>query len=83
MSSPPLHARLSWVSLSARPHPYSSLLSIPPRLTAINPGNSGGPLVDAEGGLIAVADLKRANSAGIAMFIPIAEALDKLGLKVE
>jgi len=50
---------------------------------AINPGNSGGPLVDAEGGLIAVADLKRANSAGIAMFIPIAEALDKLGLKIE
>lgn len=50
---------------------------------AINPGNSGGPLVDAEGGLIAVADLQRANSTGIGMFIPIAEALDKLGLKIE
>jgi serine protease Do len=50
---------------------------------AINPGNSGGPLVDAEGGLIAVADLMRANANGIGMFIPIAEALDKLGLKIE
>lgn len=50
---------------------------------AINPGNSGGPLVDADGGLIAVADLKRNNASGIGMFIPIAEVLEKLGLSVQ
>lgn len=50
---------------------------------AINPGNSGGPLVDAEGALIAVADLRRENAAGIGLFIPIAEVLEKLGLSIE
>lgn len=50
---------------------------------AINPGNSGGPLLDAKGELIAIADLKRANASGIAMFIPIAEVLDKLGLSMQ
>ncbi len=50
---------------------------------AINPGNSGGPLVDADGGLIAIADLKRANASGIGLFIPIAEVLEKLGLNLQ
>lgn len=50
---------------------------------AINPGNSGGPLVDADGALIAVADLKRNNASGIGLFIPIEEALTTLGLSVQ
>jgi len=50
---------------------------------AINPGNSGGPLVDVDGAVVAVADLKKNNATGIGLFIPIAEVLDKLGLKVE
>jgi S1-C subfamily serine protease len=50
---------------------------------AINPGNSGGPLVDADGGLIAVADLKRKDANGIALFIPIDEVLAKLGLSIQ
>jgi S1-C subfamily serine protease len=50
---------------------------------AINPGNSGGPLVDAEGCLIAVADLKRDNATGIGLFIPIGEVLEKLGLSIQ
>jgi S1-C subfamily serine protease len=50
---------------------------------AINPGNSGGPLIDADGGLIAIADMKRDNASGIAMFIPIAEVLEKLGLSIQ
>ena len=50
---------------------------------SINPGSSGGPLVDAEGGLIAVADLKKQDASGIAMFIPIEEVLEKLGLKIQ
>ena len=50
---------------------------------AINPGNSGGPLVDADGGVIAIAVRKKADAAGIALFIPIAEALDKLGLSLQ
>jgi serine protease Do len=50
---------------------------------AINPGNSGGPLVDADGALIAVADLKRNNANGIALFIPIDDVLATLGLNVQ
>jgi hypothetical protein len=50
---------------------------------AINPGNSGGPLIDADGGLIAIADMKRDNASGIGLFIPIAEVLEKLGLSVQ
>jgi serine protease Do len=50
---------------------------------AINPGNSGGPLVDADGALIAVADLKRNNASGIGLFIPIEEVLATLGLNVQ
>jgi S1-C subfamily serine protease len=50
---------------------------------AINPGNSGGPLVDADGALIAIADLKKNNAAGIGLFIPIAEVLEKLGLNLQ
>ncbi|GAB3426435.1 trypsin-like peptidase domain-containing protein [Massilia solisilvae] len=50
---------------------------------AINPGNSGGPLVDADGGLIAVADLKRKDASGIGLFIPISEVLEKLGLSIQ
>jgi serine protease Do len=48
---------------------------------AVNPGNSGGPLVDADGALIGVA-AKKIEGAGIAMFIPIGEALDTLGLSL-
>ena len=50
---------------------------------AINPGNSGGPLIDADGGLIAIADMKRDNANGIGLFIPIADVLEKLGLNVQ
>jgi S1-C subfamily serine protease len=50
---------------------------------AINPGNSGGPLIDADGALIAIADMKRNNASGIGLFIPIAEVLEKLGLNVQ
>jgi serine protease Do len=47
---------------------------------AINPGNSGGPLIDANGDVIAISTMHRVNSANIGMFVPIAEALEKLGL---
>lgn len=50
---------------------------------AINPGNSGGPLFDADGGLIGIAVAMRNNAAGIGWFIPISEALDKLGLSLQ
>lgn len=46
----------------------------------INPGNSGGPLVDASGEVVAIAELKKQDAAGIGMFIPIGEVLDKLGI---
>ncbi|MRW90965.1 trypsin-like serine protease [Duganella sp. FT80W] len=49
---------------------------------AINPGNSGGPLVDADGGLIGIA-ARKADAAGIGLFIPIGEALQKLGLNLQ
>jgi S1-C subfamily serine protease len=47
---------------------------------AINRGNSGGPLLDATGSVVAIANMKASD--GIALFIPIGEALDKLGLKL-
>jgi len=50
---------------------------------SINPGNSGGPLVDAAGDVLAIAVLKKENAAGIGMFIPITEALEKLGLNLK
>jgi len=49
---------------------------------AINPGNSGGPLIDGSGSVVAIADMKARGADGIALFIPIAEALDKLDLKL-
>ena len=49
---------------------------------AINPGNSGGPLLDGNGAVVAIADMKARGVDGIALFIPIAEALDKLDLKL-
>lgn len=50
---------------------------------SINPGNSGGPLVDSSGDVVAVAVLKKEDAAGIGMFIPISEALEKLGLNLK
>lgn len=48
---------------------------------AINPGNSGGPLVDAKGQVIGIAQL-RSETAGLNLFIPIEDALEKLALTV-
>lgn len=48
---------------------------------AINPGSSGGPLLDAKGRVIGIAQLG-STSAGVNLFIPIDEALEKLSLSV-
>ena len=45
----------------------------------INPGNSGGPLIDAGGGVIAIAQIG-SGSKGLNLFIPIDEALARLAL---
>jgi hypothetical protein len=49
---------------------------------AILPGNSGGPLLDAIGSVvgITVAGLGAKGLAGMNFFIPIADALTKLGI---
>jgi S1-C subfamily serine protease len=49
---------------------------------SINPGNSGGPLIDADGQVLGIARLGT-NAQGINIFIPIDDALDKLGLTVQ
>ena len=50
---------------------------------SINPGNSGGPLVNAAGEAVAIAVLRKEGAAGIGLFIPIDEALEKLGLTLK
>ena len=47
---------------------------------AINPGSSGGPLIDAEGHVLGITQLAGTKAQGINLFIPIEDALDKLGL---
>jgi S1-C subfamily serine protease len=49
---------------------------------SVNPGSSGGPLVDADGAVIGLAVIK-VGSGGINLFIPIGEALEKLGLSLQ
>ena len=50
---------------------------------AINPGNSGGPLLDGDGEALAMAVLQKGDAAGISLFIPISEVLEKLGIKMK
>ena len=55
----------------------------------IQGGNSGGPLLDARGNVIALAvsglpgSRRDSSSIGINFFIPIADALDRLGLRLD
>lgn len=49
---------------------------------AINPGNSGGPLVDTKGQVLGIANLSL-DAQGISFFIPIEEALNKLGISLQ
>ena len=51
----------------------------------INPGNSGGPLLDASGNVVgityaAIRETATGGATGLNLFIPIRDALDKLGL---
>lgn len=51
----------------------------------ILPGNSGGPLLDPTGAVIAIAVSRLSNiktSSGMSFFIPIGDALSKLGLEL-
>ena len=49
---------------------------------SVKPGNSGGPLIDTEGRVIGIAELRLDETGGLNMFIPIDEALEKLGLSI-
>jgi len=47
---------------------------------AVNPGNSGGPLLDGAGNVVGMTTLKIANSAGLAFFVPMRDATERLAL---
>jgi len=52
----------------------------------VQPGNSGGPLVDAAGNVIGLAVARitaRGESTGLNFFVPIADAMASVGLKLE
>jgi serine protease Do len=52
---------------------------------AISPGNSGGPMFDAEGDVIGVSVAKYSGGGaeGLGLFIPIADALESLNVKLK
>ena len=47
---------------------------------AVAPGSSGGPLLDASGNVIGISTLASARAAGFNLFVPIQDALARLGL---
>ncbi len=47
---------------------------------SISPGNSGGPLLNEKGQVIGISVLKFGQAEGLGLFIPISEALKKLGI---
>lgn len=47
---------------------------------AVNPGNSGGPLLDAAGNAIGITTMKLNGAAGLAFFVPVRDAVDRLAL---
>jgi S1-C subfamily serine protease len=49
----------------------------------VNPGNSGGPLLDDASRVLAIAELKLPGAEGLAFFIPIKDAMDKLNIKFD
>ena len=54
----------------------------------INPGNSGGPLLDASGNVVGITyatirETATGGATGLNLFIPIRDALDKLGLAAD
>lgn len=47
---------------------------------AVNPGNSGGPLLDAAGNAVGITTMKLNGAAGLAFFVPLRDAADRLAL---
>ena len=50
---------------------------------AINHGNSGGPMIDAQGHVVGLADLTINQAQGLAFFVPVKDALDRLAVVVD
>lgn len=50
---------------------------------AINHGNSGGPMIDATSRVVGLADLVIDQTQGLAFFVPIRDALDRLAVVVD
>jgi S1-C subfamily serine protease len=50
---------------------------------AVNPGNSGGPLLDANGNVLGLTEFGIKQSQGLSFFVPIRDALDKIGVVLD